>query len=254
MRRSVYEAWKNKLLPEKDGYREVLSWDPFRDWEINRMPESRSDSYLIFAHECSYASLEQPADEFLRQALTICGRIEEENKLATPRFENRYPFNKGVLLRAKAYCSGILPAACEIVKELLEASSCFETWCVEVLKGLWDDQVQSYYLGAVRMALIAGDVKRAQELLKKKKRFSGHSEQHHLLQELAERDQSFKEDKVLFEEFESFFDTVRDPHYKPQVFSETAILRLEIGLLWDKYVTSDDGQIDWRRAIRTIAS
>ncbi len=53
--------------------------------------------------------------------------------------------------------------------------------------------------------------------------------------------------------FEEYFDYIRDPQLKTDLFLERDVLRLELGALRDKYFVSPDGRIDWPRVVEAVS-
>lgn len=112
----------------------------------------------------------------------------------------------------------------------------------------WDDQGQAYYLAAIRLSLVAGDLATAKELIVGCRPAQWHAEQQAVLRTLVDRlpDSAGRDADPAFE---AFFDQVRDPVYHPKVFTETSVLRFEFGATRDRWFSKKTGRIDWKRVI-----
>ncbi|MBI1915555.1 MAG: hypothetical protein HYS12_12605 [Planctomycetes bacterium] len=138
---------------------------------------------------------------------------------------------------------------------LLAASADYESACAGYPKRKWDDFQEAKYLEAVRLALLSSSAETAQRLLYRRRAFPWHVQEHRLLQAFqgALTAGVPRWDAGFLSCFDAYFDQVRDPGYKPVEWSRVPILRLELGLLRDKFLISPDGRIDWQRAIDAIA-
>jgi hypothetical protein len=106
------------------------------------------------------------------------------------------------------------------------------------------------------MALLGVDAERIDRLFSLRRRFKWHSIQYELLRDIATSLPAERpiQDPDLAERFIGFFDHVRNPGFKPDVFTEVRVQRLELGLLWDRGFVSDGRTIDWPSAIDAVAA
>jgi hypothetical protein len=234
---------------------EVASWDPFGNWELNTRPEGTAEDDLLAALDLFYGQVDVDlARRFLGRCLEITQRTLAENKLQSPRCVENAPENRGYLLRVQTYARAILGESWDETA-LLEASGAIEEACNGYPKRKWDDYQEARYLEAVRLALLSGNAESVQRLLQRRRAFRAHVEEHEFLKVLAAaltarvpvRDETFRI------RFDAYFDQVRNPDYSPVEYSRVPILRLEMGLLRDKYLISPNGKIDWQRALDAIA-
>lgn len=255
MKRQYHNFWINRYNREQKSYREVLELDPFDHWERNRMPEITAETNLIFGLEILYVPGEiTQAQAFFERCISISERALTEDKLTTGLAESGFPLNRGVLLRAKNYALTLVERNLDNAL-LSQASLDFEKGRGMLHKQPWDSQGQAEYLAAVRVAIIVGDFKRAHHLLKKRKPFNWHQEEFALWKKLVETlEVSSPLDQNFREQFDEFFDIIRDPTLKPDRFVERAILSFELGVIRDKYLISSNGSIDWRRVIVAISA
>jgi hypothetical protein len=248
-------VWVKRFQESREGYQDVVGWNPFDGWELDTAPESAAEDKLLDAVEILYGRGDADlAQRFLERGLEITERTLAEGKLLSPLCQDHAPQNQGDLLRARTYSLAMLGKPVDEAS-LLAASAAIEEACAKHPRGNWDDYEEAKYLSAVRLALLGGSAQTTQRLLQQRRAFRSHVEEHELLQALTTalsagvpvRDEAFKS------RFDAYFDQVRDPDYDPEEYSRVPILRLEIGLLRDKYLISPDGQIDWQRAIDAIA-
>ena len=250
----IEELWIARYEKNRDAYPQLLSWDPFRDWERNRMPESSVENELLNGLRVAYAwtvSCGQ-AVAFFERACEVAQRVFYEDKLKSPLSSSSFPLNRGILNRAFSYARAILFESVD-VEALRQSSRDFEQWCKGYGKREWDSQAQANYLATVRLAFIAGEIDRARELLKNTKSFKWHDREHALWKRLADSDgQALRADAEFAEQFREYFNQLRDPRFIPDVYMETDILRLELALLRDKYLMSEDGVINFMRAVDSV--
>lgn len=250
--------WVAKYEADLNTLREELGMDPFEDWERNRMPEGDVEDGLRDAVDILYADrTSADAVRFLRRSLEVANRIFAEDKLQSQLCTGGFPENRGRMLRAKIYAQSLLREPLD-VKGLLQASSDYEAWCKDYKGKDWDSVGEAEYLAAVRLAVIAGDLERASKLLKTKRPFKWHKEEHGLLKRVVnavfiEKQPLPLRDQALLEQFDEYFDRIRDPNLEPDIFIELDVLRLEIGAIRYKYFTDDRGDIDWNRIIEVVS-
>ncbi len=99
-------------------------------------------------------------------------------------------------------------------QDVAQASLDFEAWAVMWTGNEWDDQAQADYLSAVRMALIADDRKQFTKLLKTRRSFKFHTQEHSLYRTMAEEFQhspTFQDHRLLSTDFCQLFDQYRNP-------------------------------------------
>jgi hypothetical protein len=255
---SYHQQWIALDSRTRSDLRTILNQDPFEWWEQNRMPESVAEMRFIYALRIACADPASPdCRAFLQQALAVADRAMREGKLVTGRCASAFPENRGRLLRVRAYTEVLLGRPLDEAA-LRQASADYIGWCAKFGPSDWDSQLQAYYLTAVRAALLGGDATDARQLLATKKRFNWHAEEHDLLTRLAgdavELPLPHARRAELLPVMDGYFDKIRDPNYKPQVFLQVHSLRLDLALLRDKYLISPDGRVDGRRAVEAIAA
>lgn len=245
--------WVERYERDRNGFAEVLTWDPFREWERNAMPESSVQQELRGALYVAYAwgVDHEQAVAFLNRACKAAERTINEDKLTSALSVASFPLNRGTLHRDYSYARAILGERLD-EEALRQSSRDFEEWCKKYGKGQWDSQAQANYLAAVRLASITGDIDRARELLKTKKSFNWHKVEHELWKRLVELSGTVRADAEFSEYFMEYFDKFRDPRFIPDVYMETDVLRLELAAIRDKYLVSGYGEIDWSRAVDSV--
>ncbi|WNG47962.1 hypothetical protein F0U60_30335 [Archangium minus] len=245
-------TWEARYQAEREGYRILLAQDPFEDWERSRKPEWAAEEQLFMALEILYARKNVPeARSFLQKGQQIAERILAERKLESEVCRGGFPLNLARLLRTQAYISALLAEKVSFDAGLLRrAADMNEEWCRAYSGRQWDSQVQAYYLAAVRLCLIAGDLGRARELLTTKKSFKWHEEEHRLWKQWVDGPRTRKDGWV---EFDAYFDRLRDPNLKTDIFLEKGVLRLELGVLRHRFLEGDESG-GWPRVFDMIVA
>jgi len=248
-------AWAAALARDRSAYLILLEKDPFEKWDLNRMPEGTAERLLVMGTEILFGDrADVLGSAFIERALRVAERALAEQKYESALCKNGFPLNRGHLERVRTLATGTLGGSLD-VEALRRASDDCAAWCEGYERREWDSQAEAYYLGAVRMALLGMDTARTEKLLASRRRFKWHRIEYELLKDIATRLVTDRPlDAGLAERFKGFFDRVRDPAFKPEVFAEAKIQRLEIGLLWDRGFVSDDQTIDWSRAIDAVAA
>jgi len=256
------ERWIEKYRQAESDLRELLTWDPFEDWEKDTMPESGVGDQIFYGLRVLYASAApELAAAYLERGLQIAERTVKEDKCRKGRAADGWPQNHGLLLRNRGYLE-VLQGRPLDTQALVQAAREMWSWHVEntTRKSDWEDVGEAEQLQALHLALIAGDEALVRELMEPRKwPFDCHQEEHALLKALAqavfvERRPTPLKDVALRERFECFFDVARDPDSK-RVYSVTNVLfMLELGAIRDKYFISSDGVIDWQRVVEAVSA
>ncbi len=233
----------------------MVEWDPFEDWERNTAPDSAAERNLMAALEILYGRGDaELARRYLERCLRIGERALAEGVLHMERCKVHAPQNQGVLRRALAYARALLGTHLQ-AETLLAAEAPFEAACAGFTRRRWDTFDSEVYLSALRLALLADSADVVERLSRLRRPTRAHREQHELLTELAAAVSANEriQDKTYQTRFDTFFDLARHPEYDPAEYSDIRVLRLDLGLLRDKFLVSPDGEIDWQRAIDAIA-
>ncbi|MCG8590230.1 MAG: hypothetical protein MJE66_13140 [Proteobacteria bacterium] len=252
MRTKAGQEWRERYRKYAADYADLLTWDPFEDWERNREPENSVEDELQCALELLYAGETLGARSFLERGRAVIERIEAEDRLTRPAHPEAFPLNRAEFLRAKAYTEGLWGGAGLDRADLSQAIDDLQTW-LKGEQGEWSTQSQSFLHSAVRMALILDEPARARKLLASRRRPDGHGEELGLLRRLAQ-DGPEANDGTLRDEFDRFFDPIRSPSYQ-HVEGESFDVpngRLELALVRDVRLVSPDGSLDWARVIRSV--
>jgi hypothetical protein len=99
--------------------------------------------------------------------------------------------------------------------------------------------------------LIAGDLDHAQALLANGKKARVQVDEQDLLSEFATSPSRSLRTKKFLQRFDRFFGRIRDPRNKVPKGSER--VRLQLATIRDKFLISQDGSIDWKRVIDSLA-
>ena len=247
---------KSKWIEEVEKEREYFSRPPvpFENWEQNSKSEWKAELSFADGLEACYANISSPIAKILfRACVEIVDRAFAEDRFHAKYAEYGLPRNIGAALRVRAYAKALLGELL-VNEDLRQASANYIEWCSSWTGVDWDSQAQSDYLSAVRMSLIAGDIKQAQQLLATKRKFKWHTEEHGLLLDIT-REVQFGipiQNLEMHNRVVAFFDRIRDPDFKPDVFFPKDMGRFEWGVLIEKYFTLGI-EIDWQRVIDGIS-
>ncbi len=244
--------WREQFETEREYF--FAPPEPFKNWERNSKPEWIAERYFVNALEVLYASVERELPRiFLSATVELLDRAFDEDRFHAQYAEYGLPKNIGEALRVRTYTKALMgePLA---VDDLKQGSEHYIEWCSGWKGADWDSQAQSDYLTAVRIALIAGDLNYAKELLATKRKFKWHAEEHQLLLEIAhEAEEGIPINNLdLRDRVDRFFDLIRDPDFKPDVFFPTDMGRFEWGVLVYKYFVGRN-RIDWPAVINLIS-
>lgn len=251
---SYRPVWEKEYQANRGSFIQVAHWDPFKDWDLDTAPDKGVEYNLSDGLRILYGHGDADlARRFLEHCLAIAERTLAEDTLVSPRCRDRFPENRGILIRARTYARGLLGCPLEETA-LRKASADFEQACATFPKHKWDDFQENTYLAVVRLALVASDGARAQQLLTRRRRFRWFPEQDEILRGLASAllATSLPDDRFRAY-FKAYFDQVRDPAFNPAVYTRVPLLRLELGILYDKYLVSPNQTVDWQRTIDAIA-
>lgn len=243
--------WSDPKARDLRGLREVFNWDPFENWHRNGHPEwSADEQFHLGIKFLAGWNMRAEADECFRRVLRISERTFKEDKLHQERPRDFWPGNRGHLLRVRAIAAGCLGQLLDCAALIQSSDDYLSEAPAEGLS--WDSYAQAHYLTAIRLALLSGDLKRTQELLSTRRSFKWHATEHDLLRRMLATNRP--PGAVTLEEVDQYFDVIRDPDFKPKVFMDLEIARVEWAAIRDRYFISPDGQVDWNRAIAAIAA
>lgn len=236
--RSYKRFWFEGVSRDINFFRDYGSNnDVFKNWESDWSPDRATSRLLNYGLELLYAgNPEQLAMRFLVWVSQRVDRACDEQKFEHPR--STYPLNRARGLRYRAHARFLLRGElCEddlaqSIRDYASSNKCLP-------KHLWDAQAEVDVLAPARLALILGDLEAFDRLLPFRLPFNCHSEEYKLLCELRRAlAGSARVEGVVANDFQSYFDRVRDPDYRPDIFTEVDILRLELGIIYCEYIDS----------------
>jgi hypothetical protein len=244
------QQWRQLIQAKRVEYEDVLRLiDPFSIWERDVAPEIGAESELIAGLKIAYGEgVSALARRFFERCDAIVERASAERVVESERCVFGFPRNRACLFRAGVY-SGAAQGGGAVYRLLHEAALDLEIWC-KSRSDRWDSEDEAYHLAGVRLALLADTVAKAREMLASRRRVKWHGEEAAILSGLAKL--GILEGSLL-RDFESYFDIVRAPDYKADVFRETDILRFELGALWTRFSVEGPGTIDWGMAIDLVS-
>lgn len=249
--KSSLDAWRRRFDREEKSYKDILTWDRWKDWDRNTAPDSSAEGNFTLALSILYSGRgKKYSTQFLQMALDCVQRAEDENKFQSSLCEFDFPHNLGNAMRVKQYAQA-LQSGVFSNQELLESAKNHEKFCRG--RKRWGDIERAHILAAARMALIAGARDRAGQLLKSTRPFRNREAEQSLWKKIAalKSDLPLK-DCGLLAEFDAVFDPVRLPNYWPKFYMELLLTRFEMAVIRYKYFVSRDGTIAWSRAIKQV--
>ncbi len=228
-------------------YQELLTWDPFRDWALNSVPDSSVFSYLNIALEilCSHDH-QTLANAYLDLSCKVAERILKEKKCSNARCKDGWPMNQGHVLRGHAYAKGLQRAPLDL-DAIAAASVHLEKWCGRQGRD-WTQFEEELYLCAIRLSLICDNWERAEKLLTTKKRFGKKTLPELAIWRkiLASSRTNLATDLSLASEFDVYFDKIRNP------LQAEDVMAVELGILREKLFEGHE-EIDWKEVIAVVS-
>lgn len=238
-RRRSFRAWWDAWWEREQRNVELIAQqDPFQDWERSRNPEIGATSQVILGSKVLFAhGPEKLRNRFFENAVAISNRAlsDEGLQMQAPG----YPLNRAILLRDRFLSQAVLGSANET--DARDAAADCAKYCAGMKK--WNDMHEAYFLMGIRLRMIIGDDSVAKALSIRTLRYQAES-QSILLSVLRERRAS-----GVREAFDSYFDKIRDPEYRPGIFTEREVERLELSAIRHRTFFDFDGSIDWLHAM-----
>lgn len=220
-------GWQADYLRQAADLVVVSGFDPFEDWSRNIMPEGTANDGLRLGLEVCYGCGDETLSRtFLEQGLAVARRaLSEGSRLASGQLAGSFPLNRGSLRRAEVYASTLLGSPFNR-DQLLEAGADLLEWCRGCGEGEWDSQEEAYLLEAARSLLIAGNFAGAGRELERE--FSWHQTEASLLGRLCVAESWSAAESG---QARAFFESLRQPRYRPDIFMHVHIVRFEWAVL-----------------------
>lgn len=252
--KNLHAKWVERYKADSEGLARLVRKDPFVRWEQNSSPDGVARDRLRWALDI--AGGDGPRGDALialNVARTVFQRAVAENRFAAGPGSQLFPLHFAGALAVNSYVAGLLDGVF-LKDDLANAARSFVAFC-EKYPAKWDSQPQGYLLSGVRTALIAGDLALATSVLKTKRSFKWHVEEHGLWQCLVDRNLSgnvLRGD--LLARFDARFDVVRSPDYRADVVMDAGMVSWEMALIRSRYCESTSGQVDWWGAVGTLSA
>lgn len=228
--------WEKRVLEDVEilwNYEE--EFPPFDKWQWDWSPDTRSQRLLQEGLEILYAN--NPGGlsaKFLSWTIERIDRAVAEDKFNHPRAA--FPHNRAHGLRSRAHAAFLRDGAIAL-DDLRQSIEDFANYNEGIPRHLWDAQSEADVLAPARLALIAGEFNRFAELLPFRWPIKWHKQEAKFLLDMHKQ-LSIGEpvSQQVADRFVAYFEQVRAPDYKPDIFTETPILRFELGLLYCQYI------------------
>ncbi len=243
------------------GLPDVLKVPSVRDWGKLKDPGMMAQGELGFALEVAFAYPDHVmARQFLERSLEVAERGLREKRLELT--EASMCYGRVAAIKCKNYCRAILFGEPINPGEFKHCGEDLLNYLRDSGEG-WGVGDQSDHLKAVMLFLIAGDLKRAGELIRIKRRFKWCGQWQQALQNLieaAEKSGGQKVGNAAVPSFHSFFDTIRDltthwpaPLQNNMLISDS-VLRFEMSLLKYLYLSHPGEPIAWRKVFEQVTA
>lgn len=234
--REFHQQWSANIEADLEFFRAYEEeFPPFDKWEIDWSPDVTTERIFHHALELLYSgNPEHLAAKFLDWVIERIDRAIAEDKFSHPRAA--FPHNRAHGVRARAHARFLRDGSLAL-EDLRQAIADLETYNQDIPRHQWDAQSEADVLAPARLALIVGDFDCFATLLPFRWPVKWHHEESGILVEinrcLAEG-QSIPPE--LSSRFLAYFEQVRSPEFRPDIYTETDILRFELGILYSQYI------------------
>lgn len=239
MAKSYADWWIEFYGRDVDYYAREAKGDPFEDWDELVAVEAGAKGYLTSALFVGLAGGDQEVVSGLaKNAIAVGKRAIEEKRVS--RSLNSVEWNRAICLAAMAMAEAFLTGKLDAEK-MSRAVSDLEIACAEKRKERWDDINQAEHLQAVRLALLAEDFEAAARILRSKRSYKNFVDEHAFWSRLLEISPSGRpvRDGEFSKAFRRYFNKVRNPRYDSAGYTDEFLLRLELGLLCEKFLYAE---------------
>ena len=225
----------------------ILGQDLADDWTRAQDIGMTAACYTKPALDLAYADIDHPvAMAFLDNAIRYMEWVERERVIEAKKPPHGALFDWEGYLQSRGHAVGLRHRRTEPIW-WLRASKVLETIVENPDSEGWDEMDEIFHLTAIRLALIAGELTRARELMARH-RIYWNVPQGRALRALVNESTFPVPQGKTRETFRAWFDEIRDPAKRGAGFE-----RLETGLIWDRFFVSPDQTIDWVRALEAIS-
>lgn len=241
------------------GFPDVLKMPAVSNWNLLRMPGSAAGNQFHCALEVAFA---YPDHSMVRQFLERSLEVAERGLLEKHELIKGECYERVKIIQYKKYCRAILFGESIDQDEFKRCGEDLLNYVRNSGEG-WGAGDQSDHLKAVMFFLIAGDLKRAGELIRIKRRFKWSVPWQQALQNLiviAEQSGGRKLDNTAAPLFHGFFDAIRDvrtywpPALQTNMLISDSLLRFELSLLKYLYLSHPGEPIAWRKIFEQVTA
>jgi hypothetical protein len=254
-RTSYFDLWVRDSESERKYYETFEEEFPlWENWELVDSPNEPAERLLFDALDLLYARAPKALSvKFLDFVVQVIDRALAENRFRPDSPRANFPRNRGEGLRARAYALALCGEPLRTA-DLRQAVDDYRAWCEEITPGRWHDVTESHVLSSARLALIVGDLDLFERLLPFRYKIKLHREEAELLLQLKnllrKGEQPLPRDYC--ERFTQYFERIRNPEFKSDIYMETDLLRFELGVLYCQYVATDV-PFSWPRVIAEVS-
>lgn len=248
---SFSRVWRDRYEAQRAQYSKMLDADMWKGWEND--PEVFIDLDLSHGIRVLLGGDLSTARRYFQRGLAICDRAERELPCVPPPNDMKpalapaYPENRARRARSRAHLRGFLEepdAHAAAMRDLRSAAQDLVEYESGDQRGTWSEIGQARTLDAVRFLLLAGDNDSAARILKTRRKFRFHAEEHAILVDLTKGDRSHHVRGRL----QSFFDRIRNPQEASEAYRHVDLVPIETALLLDRLFDHPDGRLHWLRA------
>lgn len=249
------KLWADRYETQRDQYARMLNGDLWMGWADD--PEMNINLELSQGIRVLLGGDLPTARRYFERGLAICQRADRELPCAPPTGElepalaRPYPLNHARRARYHAHLCGFLemPGAHAAAMQGFHASAQdYVAYEAADARGTWGEMGQGRTLDAARLLLLRSDNDAAASVLKSRRKFGFHAEEHGILLDLAKGDRTPR----VRERLQTFFDRIRNPQTKMEASRDVDLVPIEVALLLDRLFDHPDGQLHWLRAAMRV--
>lgn len=242
-RPSFITVWRSDFEKYRKSYADLAASDPFDDWDSIERTENAAEDELLDALRVLYGEPDSDiAVGLLRKSEAMCGRALSE--LQPSEESSVTQRSLGQLWRCSSHARYLLTGALDLQGVVTAANRYVDSWGHSTAV---TDQSEACLAAGVRLLTIANG-RRSAEVLSKTSSVRWHKNEFDLLSRIAVSEAS--DVPALHRDVLSFFDTVRNPRFEPQCFTETGIIRFEWGVIVARLIYGSGRIRDVIEAIR----
>jgi hypothetical protein len=249
MRKTHRQHWIKLVRGNLEGYRDVLRWDLFEDWNRLTHPGLACERHLESALELlAGGTTGSLVETSLKRAVRFAERVVAEKKYQRGKARLTFPMSRGQTLRVLAFANWLLGKNLDL-EFLRQAHRDMADWSHRVRAvGEWDEIGEGELLSAIAIALIAGELSIAAQyagelpITRRRRQFQ-------VITFICERvSEGNRVPSTFGPRFDSLFDQIRNPK------KAELLPAFELAILRDMYVVPTRRPVNPRHCVKVMTS